>query len=52
MSPAEARSHRLLELSRLVGKLASQNYTSEQIITAVRKRANQMASPKTVEQYI
>ena len=52
MSPTEARSHRLLELTRLVGRLDSQKKTPQEIIDAVRERANQMTSHITAESYV
>lgn len=52
MSPTETRSHRLTELTKLVGRLDNQKKTPEEIIDAVRKRACEMTSSITAENYV
>ena len=52
MSPTETRSHRLTELSKLVDRLDNQKKTPEEIIDAVKKRANEIASSVTAETYV
>ena len=52
MNTTEVRSHRLQELTRLVGRLSNQEKTPTEIIDAVRKRSHEMASPTTAENYV
>ena len=52
MNPTEARSHRLVELSNLVKFLNNEGKTNEEIINAVKKRAYQMASKPTADNYV
>ena len=52
MSPAEIRSHRLQELQRLVKKLHKEGKSPDEIIKALRKRANQMARRLTAKEYV
>ena len=52
MNAEARRAGRLLELSKLVGRLGTQGKTPEEIIKAVRERAYDMASPSVAENYV
>lgn len=52
MNADARRSARLLELTKLVGRLAKEHKTPDEIIRAVRKRALEMASKKTADGYV
>lgn len=53
MSPSERREQRILELCRIVNRLADKgNISVEQIIKEVTARANRMASQSIAREYV